>query len=184
MSRLWWKFYACLTMRGDALFELIDAQLCTDGPVRALVDLAFAHEHRRGHRALDTRLNQSRVAVARLRRAMAGLCCRCPERQTAGLSWPWLLVCGLCGRRWRGTDRQGQCWNGQHGENEGGVGESVLPGGVGVPDKHDLLGDLPGQVIVIENPTPPLSIMDHAVVYPFSVDGSVRQGFFPSRDEE
>lgn len=43
------ELYACLTARGDALFELCDALLCTEGSVRALVDLALAPEHRRGH---------------------------------------------------------------------------------------------------------------------------------------
>ena len=28
------EFYACLTKRADALFELADAVLCADGPVR------------------------------------------------------------------------------------------------------------------------------------------------------
>jgi hypothetical protein len=45
------ELYACLTARGDALFELCDALLCTDGPVRTLIDLALAPEHRRGHGA-------------------------------------------------------------------------------------------------------------------------------------
>lgn len=43
------ELYSCLLSRGDALFELCDALLCTDGPVRTLVDLALALEHRRGH---------------------------------------------------------------------------------------------------------------------------------------
>ncbi len=34
--------YDCLTGRRDALFELTDAVLCTDGPVKTLVDLALA----------------------------------------------------------------------------------------------------------------------------------------------
>lgn len=46
------KLYACLTARRDALFELCDALLCTDGPAWTLVDLALAPEHRRGHGAL------------------------------------------------------------------------------------------------------------------------------------
>lgn len=33
------ELYACLTARSDALLELCDALLCTDGPVRTLVDL-------------------------------------------------------------------------------------------------------------------------------------------------
>lgn len=62
---------ACLTARGDALFGLCDAPLCTDGPVRTLVDLALAPEHRRGHGALYGGLDQGRIDVARLRRALA-----------------------------------------------------------------------------------------------------------------
>ncbi|WP_373317118.1 NF041680 family putative transposase [Streptomyces sulfonofaciens] len=65
--------YASLTARGDSLFELCDALLCTDGPVRTLVDLALAPEHRRGHGALYGGLNQGQINVARLRRALAGV---------------------------------------------------------------------------------------------------------------
>ncbi|MFJ2705778.1 transposase [Streptomyces sp. NPDC087428] len=38
-----------------------------------LVDLALAPEHRRGHGALYGALNQGRIDVARLRRALAGM---------------------------------------------------------------------------------------------------------------
>ncbi|MFF7166453.1 transposase [Streptomyces sp. NPDC008086] len=61
------ELYACLTAGRDALFELCDASLCTDGPVRTLVDLALAPE-RRGQGALYGGLNQGRIDVARLRR--------------------------------------------------------------------------------------------------------------------
>ncbi|OHV45698.1 hypothetical protein BBK14_30020 [Parafrankia soli] len=54
------EFYACLTRRADALFEVTDAVLCTDGPVRTLVDLTLAPEHRRGHGALYDGLNSGR----------------------------------------------------------------------------------------------------------------------------
>jgi hypothetical protein len=67
------ELYACLTARGDALFELCDALLCADGPVQTLVDLALAPEHRRGHGALYGGLNQGQIDVARLRRALAGV---------------------------------------------------------------------------------------------------------------
>ncbi|KUM81427.1 hypothetical protein AQI84_01305 [Streptomyces griseorubiginosus] len=67
------ELYACLPARGDALFELCDARLCTDGPVRTLVDLALAPEHRRGHGALYDGLNRGRIDVAPLRRALAGM---------------------------------------------------------------------------------------------------------------
>jgi hypothetical protein len=46
------ELYSCLTARADELFELADSLLCTDGPVKTLVDLALAPEHRRGHGAL------------------------------------------------------------------------------------------------------------------------------------
>ncbi len=67
------ELYACLTARSDALFELSDALLCTDGPVRTLVDLALAPEHRRGHGALYSGINHGRIDVARLRRALTGV---------------------------------------------------------------------------------------------------------------
>ncbi|MEU2556810.1 transposase [Streptomyces sp. NPDC013313] len=38
--------------RADALFELTDALLCSDGLVKTLVELSLAGEHRRGHDAL------------------------------------------------------------------------------------------------------------------------------------
>lgn len=46
------EFYSCLTRRSDALFELADAVLCADGPVRSLVELSLVGEHRRGHGGL------------------------------------------------------------------------------------------------------------------------------------
>ncbi len=50
-------FHGCLTRRGDALFELTDAVLCTETPVRTLVGLSLAPEHRRGHGALYDGMN-------------------------------------------------------------------------------------------------------------------------------
>lgn len=73
VSRFRTELYACLTARGDALFELCDALLCTDGPVRTHVDLALAPEHRRGHGALYAGLNNERIDVARLRRALVAM---------------------------------------------------------------------------------------------------------------
>jgi hypothetical protein len=50
----------------DAQFELTDALLCADGPVRSPVDLSLAPEHRRGHGALSESLfvNRSRSVRA------------------------------------------------------------------------------------------------------------------------
>jgi hypothetical protein len=67
------ELYRCLTARADALFELADAVLCADGPVKTLVGLSLAPEHQRGHGALYDAVNCGRVDVARLRRALAGL---------------------------------------------------------------------------------------------------------------
>ncbi|MFI6485479.1 NF041680 family putative transposase [Nonomuraea sp. NPDC050663] len=67
------ELYQCLTARPDELFELTEAVLCTDGPVKTLVDLALAPEHRRGHGALYDGLNHGRIEIGRLRRSLAAL---------------------------------------------------------------------------------------------------------------
>jgi hypothetical protein len=66
-------FYDCLTRRADALFELCDSVLCTDGPVCSLVGLCLTAQHRRGHGALYDAANAGRIQVDRLRRQLAGL---------------------------------------------------------------------------------------------------------------
>lgn len=73
LSRFRTGFYGCLSARADALFELTEAVLCTDGPVKTLVDLALAPEHRRGHGALYDGLNSGRIEVARFRKALSVL---------------------------------------------------------------------------------------------------------------
>jgi hypothetical protein len=67
------ELYQCLTGRADALFELADAVLCTDGPVRMLAALSLAPEHRRGHGAAYDAVNAGRVDIARLRWSLAAL---------------------------------------------------------------------------------------------------------------
>jgi hypothetical protein len=67
------ELHGCLTARADALFELTDALLCADGPVRTLVGLALAPEHRRGHGALYDGLNSGRIDIKRLRMSVARL---------------------------------------------------------------------------------------------------------------
>jgi hypothetical protein len=73
LSRFRRDFHACLTARGDELFELADAVLCADGPVKTLVGLSVVPEHRRGHGALYDAVNHGRISVPRLRRVLAGL---------------------------------------------------------------------------------------------------------------
>jgi hypothetical protein len=60
-----------MTKRADALFELTDALLCTDGPVKTLVGLSLAPEHRRDHGAMYDALNAGRLDVESLRRQLA-----------------------------------------------------------------------------------------------------------------
>ncbi|MBP2326519.1 hypothetical protein JOF56_006904 [Kibdelosporangium banguiense] len=62
-----------MSARADALFEMADAVLCTDGPVRTLVGLSLAPEHRRGHGALYDAINNGQIDLQRLRIALAGL---------------------------------------------------------------------------------------------------------------
>ena len=73
LSRFRLDFHGCLTARGDELFELADAVLCADGPVRTLAGLSLAAEHRRGHGALYDAVNQGRIDIGRLGRSLAGL---------------------------------------------------------------------------------------------------------------
>ncbi|MGQ4418162.1 transposase, partial [Streptomyces sp. SAS_269] len=67
------EFYSCLTARSDALFELADAVLCGDGPVRSLPELSLVGEHRRGHGGLYSAVARGRVDTDRLRRVLASV---------------------------------------------------------------------------------------------------------------
>jgi hypothetical protein len=73
LSRFRVEFYESLYTRADALFELADAVLCTDGPVNTLVELCLATEHRRGHGALYAALDRGWLESTRLRRTLANL---------------------------------------------------------------------------------------------------------------
>ncbi|MCG3041250.1 transposase [Streptomyces sp. S1A] len=73
LSRFRVEFYECLYARADALFELTDAVLCADGPVRSPVELTLVAEHRRGHGAMYAALDRGWCEPARLRGVLAGL---------------------------------------------------------------------------------------------------------------
>lgn len=45
LARFRREFYQCLTRRADALFELCDAVLCAEGPVRSLAELSLVGDH-------------------------------------------------------------------------------------------------------------------------------------------
>ena len=86
LSRFRQEFYTSLTARADALFELSDAVLCADGPVRSLVELTLTAEHRRGHGAMYDALSQGGVELQRMRRALAAG--RCPGQRMGGSALP------------------------------------------------------------------------------------------------
>jgi hypothetical protein len=71
------EFYRCLTGRADELFDLGDAVLCADGPVRDLAGLSLAAGHRRGHGAVYDAVNAGRIEVPRLRWAVAAVPLQC-----------------------------------------------------------------------------------------------------------
>ncbi|WP_037684067.1 transposase [Streptomyces griseus] len=89
LSRFRGEFYSCLTRRSDALFELADAVLCADGPVRSLVELSLVGEHRPGHGGLYDALAAGRVDLARLRRAADITCWLRPDAHTS----PQRILC-------------------------------------------------------------------------------------------
>src|SRR5215472_7965915 len=61
------ELHGCFTARADALFELADAVLCADGPVRSLAELSLCPVFRRGHGALYDALACGGVDAGRLR---------------------------------------------------------------------------------------------------------------------
>ncbi|MEU4843331.1 NF041680 family putative transposase [Nocardia testacea] len=67
------EFYQCLLRRADAAFDLVDAVLCADGPVRSLPELSLIGEHRRGHGSVYAALDRGRIDIARLRRALVSV---------------------------------------------------------------------------------------------------------------
>lgn len=57
---------ACLTRWGDALFEITDAVLCSEGPVRNLAELTLVPEHARSHGSVQRAMNDGRIDFDRL----------------------------------------------------------------------------------------------------------------------
>lgn len=71
LARFRQEFYGCLYAREDALFELADSLLCSVGPVKTLVELSLAAEHRRGHGGMYAALGRGDIEPERLRRVLA-----------------------------------------------------------------------------------------------------------------
>jgi hypothetical protein len=62
--------FGCLTRWGDALFELVDAALCSPGPVGSVPSLSLEPVFRRSHGSLYKALAKGRIDVDRLRRLL------------------------------------------------------------------------------------------------------------------
>lgn len=73
LSRFRTDFYGCLDARADALFEVVEAMLCVDGPVVSVPELSLTSVHRRGHGGLYDGLASGKLNVARFAAALAGL---------------------------------------------------------------------------------------------------------------
>jgi DDE superfamily endonuclease len=65
------ELYACCTRRADALFDLADALLSTQGPVASLPHLSLEAAHRRGWGSLYAALARGRIDAERLRELLA-----------------------------------------------------------------------------------------------------------------
>jgi len=70
LSRFRVGLLACFTRRGAALFELADAMLCAQGPVRSPVELSLEPEFRRGHGSVCDALAKGRISSSCLRRLL------------------------------------------------------------------------------------------------------------------
>jgi hypothetical protein len=66
------RFHALLWRRADALFELTDAMLCAQGPVRSAAELSMEPEFRRGHGSVYDALAEGRIDPGGLRRLLLG----------------------------------------------------------------------------------------------------------------
>lgn len=73
LSRFRIGLYGCLDARADALFELVEAMLCAEGPVVSVPELSLAGVHRRGHGSLYDALASGKLNVARFGAMLAGL---------------------------------------------------------------------------------------------------------------
>lgn len=63
--------YHAMTTRRDALFDVVDAVLCSAGPVNTFVELSLAREHRRGHGSLYDAINCGAIEIDTIRDALA-----------------------------------------------------------------------------------------------------------------
>jgi hypothetical protein len=89
------ELYACFTRWGDALFELIDAALCANGPISSAPALSLEPEFTRSHGSLYKALAEGRIAADSLCRLLV---------QTAHKDWP--LVFAVDASTWDRCDAE------------------------------------------------------------------------------
>jgi hypothetical protein len=87
LSRFRAGLHSCFTRRGDALFDLADAMLCTQGPVRSAVELSMEPEFRRSYGSVFDALAAGKINAERLRRLLLGVAS--PPR--AGQPWMFAI---------------------------------------------------------------------------------------------
>src|SRR5262249_62376395 len=78
------KLMGCFTRRRDALFELTDAMLCTQGRVYSPVELCMEPELRRGHGPVYAALRAGRIDDAALRRHTVDTRAPAPHHRRGG----------------------------------------------------------------------------------------------------
>ncbi|MFI1591892.1 hypothetical protein ACH4WW_28735 [Streptomyces halstedii] len=55
---------SCLPWWGDALFEIADAVLCGEGPVRNLAELSLVPGYARSHGSIQRAMNNGRIDMS------------------------------------------------------------------------------------------------------------------------
>ncbi|GLZ36609.1 hypothetical protein Acsp05_02340 [Actinokineospora sp. NBRC 105648] len=71
LSKFRRQVHESLNRRADALFELAEAVLCADGPVRSIAELSLVGEHRRGHGSGYAALARGTMDIPRLQTALS-----------------------------------------------------------------------------------------------------------------
>jgi hypothetical protein len=103
LDRFRWEFYRSGTARTDTPFELTDAVLYGDGPVRSLVELTLVAEQGRGHGAMYDALAHGAVTPQRLRPACGS---RTEAEELAQAALTMSGVAAGCGRSTRRHGRE------------------------------------------------------------------------------
>jgi hypothetical protein len=112
------SLYQCLSPWGDALFELIDAALCSPAPVGSVPSLSLEPEFRRSHGSLYKSLAEGEVDEGRLRELLV-------EHRTK--DWP--LVFAVDASTWDRCDAECSPERGLHySASKHSAGQPIVAG--------------------------------------------------------